>query len=124
MSTAVVDHDIVTLISDELEAIDALLARLRAGDTPSAAEIDDALERGFGRLMALKVQARERRNVARLEDRSADPVIPELEHCIEYLAGELTELRVSRGPDRASRIGYGFVLPNRQSVNPAGRHNV
>lgn len=107
-----------TQVSEEIEAIDCLRARLDSADPPSALEIDQALEQGFGRLMALKARLRE----LRAEDSQGSPpnheTIDEMDDCVSQLAASLTALRVHTGPNRGARIGYGFVLPERRVRKP------
>lgn len=75
--------------------------------TVGRSDIEDALERGFGLLMAME---------ASLQPGIADAHWPDLDRrrlvdCIERLRQLLTELRLLASPEGQSKIGYGFVLP-------------
>lgn len=83
--------------------------RIRAGDPPGDAEIEQALEAGFGRLIALEADLGRARKAgaASADAPTADTLLRE----IEALRDVLTELRTLSSPSGPPRIGYGFVLP-------------
>ena len=86
-----------------------MVERIRAGDPPGDVEIEQALEAGFGRLIALEADLGRARKAGEssAEASTADDLLRE----IEALRDVLTELRTLSSPSGPPRIGYGFVLP-------------
>jgi hypothetical protein len=78
--------------------------------TPERVEIDGALERGFGRLMALEAELQRVSNEASVPN-GPQSRIDDLRDAITVLRDALTELRTLSSPSGPPRIGYGFVLP-------------
>jgi hypothetical protein len=102
--------------SRELDSLRRLSARLRAGDRPPQMEIEQALEAGFARMIALEAElGRARGATERVsEDAGANDLLRE----ISALRDVLTELRTLSGPPGPARIGYGFVLPREAQARP------
>jgi len=94
--------------SSDVESLDGMSRRLRQGETPSERQIEQVLERGFGKLMQLEADLQRQRRIG------SDPggAIPQLEEAIEDLREALTVLRTLSSPPGPARIGYGFVLPS------------
>jgi hypothetical protein len=111
---SVMDDRVVQQICHEIETIERLSARLEVGDRPGTLEADQALERGFGRLMSLKAHLRELGGQEGVREHRADPAIAELDRWVARLTDVLTDLRLHLNPGGASRIGYGFVLPGQR----------
>lgn len=110
------DDDAVPPDIREVDPLHQLSVQIRAGSAPTSLEIEHALEVGFGRLMGLEA------DLARARKLGAQPgaasAVGDLLHQIEVLRDALLELRTLTSPPGPPRIGYGFVLPDR---NPAGQ---
>lgn len=103
------DEPPATQFDEQIQVLERLSARVQSGDVPDRAEIDGALERGFGRLVALEAELQRMKRapgVAGNEER-----VPDLRHAIEILRQAIVELRAVSSPPGPPRIGYGFVLP-------------
>jgi hypothetical protein len=98
----------------DVRSLDFMSQRLRGGDSPSRRQIEQTLERGFGKLMQLEAELQRPRAATRA---AAEPETEadqnELEEAIAALREALTVLRILSSPPGPSRIGYGFVLPPR-----------
>jgi hypothetical protein len=98
----------------DVRSLDFMSGCLRDGDSPSRQQIEQTLERGFGKLMQLEAELQRRRPATRA---AAEPGtaadLNDLEEAIAALREALTVLRTLSSPAGASRIGYGFVLPLR-----------
>jgi hypothetical protein len=95
--------------SPDIESLRRMSACIRAGDPPGHAEVEQALEAGFGRLIALEAElGRVRRTGA---SSPGDTTAEGLLWQAEALRDALTELRTLSSPPGPPRIGYGFVLP-------------
>jgi hypothetical protein len=103
------DEPSATQFDEQIKLLEQLAARMRSGDHADRLEIDGALERGFGRLIALEAELQ--RVVNRADQAGRDERIGELRHAIEILREALDELRTQSSPPGPPRIGYGFVLP-------------
>jgi hypothetical protein len=95
---------------EQIQLLDRLSTSFRSGATPERLEVDEALERGFGRLIGLEAELQRARGNGSAPDESLSPVA-DLEHSIAVLSCALTELRTLSSPPGSPRIGYGFVLP-------------
>jgi hypothetical protein len=92
--------------------LERLSARISRGETPPRLEIEQALEAGFGSLIALEAELQRAKRPSKGSDR-AEATCDEVLRQIERLSTALTQLRtVSSSPGQA-RVGYGFVLPTR-----------
>jgi hypothetical protein len=98
----------------DLEPVRRMSERIRAGDVPAPAEIEQALEAGFGRLIGLEAELGRARRAEAPGPMSA--VAEELLREISELRDALTELRTLSGPPGPPRIGYGFVLPGKEQT--------
>lgn len=88
-----------------------LHADVRAGEHPPRAELERALEAGFGCLVSLQAQFQRVRRAGSAS--GGAPGEDELRERIDALSDVLGELRGSGSGVAGSRAGYGFVLPRR-----------
>ncbi len=102
-------------LPEDVQSLDCMSRRLRQGDSPSQRQIEQTLERGFGRLMQLEADLQRRRAAAAAgDDPQAAADVADLEEAIAALREALTVLRTLSSPPGPPRIGYGFVLPPRR----------
>lgn len=100
----------------DVESLDRISKRMREGDSPSRRQIEETLERGFGKLMQLEAELQKRRAAAPSPpDRHLRVELHDLEEAIATLQEALTVLRTLSSPPGPPRIGYGFVLPMRRT---------
>jgi len=106
----------VTVDRSQREALRSLRARCGGAAGPSASEVEQALESGFGSLMALEARLQEVQTTARSKSRAVDE-----EHSAQQLVDEinvlrdaLTELQAATSSDVTSPLAAGFVLPRRR----------
>jgi hypothetical protein len=97
----------------DIQSLDFMSSRLREGETPSHRQIEQTLERGFGKLMQLEADLQKQRAAAPSAGGDATTDLAELEAGIAALREALTVLRTLSSPPGPPRIGYGFVLPPR-----------
>jgi hypothetical protein len=103
----------------DVHSLDDMSTRLRQGDTPSQRQIEQTLERGFGRLMALEADLQRRRSAPdAASDSEAAADVADLEEAVAALREALDALRKLSSPPGPPRIGYGFVLPPRRTGGP------
>ncbi len=104
------DHSVEVTSLQELAELRRLAARLHAHLDMPGLEVQDALERGFARLMSLEAELQQLRKEttaspsAMLEERR-------LLLWIEALRDALSELRELTSDDQESWRIHGFVLP-------------
>jgi hypothetical protein len=97
-------------------------SRLREGDSPSHRQIEETLERGFGKLMQLEAELQRRRAATSpAADRATAADLAELEEAIAALREALDVLRTLSSPPGPARIGFGFVLPTQAAADPSQR---
>jgi hypothetical protein len=95
-------------------------SRLREGDSPSHRQIEETLERGFGKLMQLEAELQRRRAATSpAADRATAADLAELEEAIAALREALDVLRTLSSPPGPARIGFGFVLPTQAAADPS-----
>jgi hypothetical protein len=111
------DKPPATQFDEQIQMLEKLSGRMRSGSHPERLEIDGALERGFGRLIALEAELQRVAN--RADQDGKGERIGELRHAIDTLREALNDLRTQSSPPGPPRIGYGFVLP--ESRSPARR---
>lgn len=107
------DERDASALKAHVELLELLASRIRADDVPPRLELEAALERGFGRLIGLEAQLQNSRRAESAADPGSSQV-PELERSIAVLSEKLTELRTLSSSPGSSRVGYGFVLPDRR----------
>lgn len=95
--------------TQQVHALEQLSERMRSATPPDRFEIEGALERGFGRLIALEAELQ--RAIQCGDGAASDQRIRELRLTIDILRDALNELRTQSSPPGPPRIGYGFVLP-------------
>jgi hypothetical protein len=113
------DEPPATQFDEQLRLLERLSEQLRSGQPPDRFEIDGALERGFGRLIALEAELQ---RVIQSADDAAEGHETDLRYAIEVLREALNDLRTESSPPGPPRIGYGFVLPDsgsRSGPSPA-----
>jgi chromosome segregation ATPase len=98
----------------EVADLRSLADRLGAAPAPADREVEQALERGFGRLIALeaslqRMQGTLARSTAEREGREGE--LNSLRNKIEMLREALTEVRRLYPADRSPAMPPGFVLP-------------
>jgi len=103
------DEPPATQFDEQIQVLAQLTERLRSGDHPDRLEVDGALERGFGRLIALEAELQ--RVMNRPDDPGKAERVADLRHAIEILREALSDVRTLSSPPGPPRIGYGFVLP-------------
>jgi hypothetical protein len=95
-------------------------SRLRDGDSPSQRQIEETLERGFGKLMQLEAELQRRRApTTPAADQASAQDLADLEEAIADLREALDVLRTLSSPPGPARIGFGFVLPTRAAPDPS-----
>ena len=102
------------------EALRALSVRCAGPSAPSAVEIEDALERGFGRLISLEARLqRLRRGIAdagseRDSGSHSGADQEALEQEIASLRDALEDLRGRSAPSPGAPLALGFVFPSKR----------
>ena len=101
---------------DDLDVLRATAARIKASRPTDPRSIECALEAGFATMISLEAElSRLRRNGL-----AAEPGAPSPEQIAVWIGElrealiELRELAVAPGE---SRVGYGFVLPDRRHAH-------
>jgi hypothetical protein len=103
----------------DVESLDRISKRMREGDSPSRRQIEETLERGFGKLMQLEAELQKRKRAsAGTTDSQAEADMADLQQAIGELEEALNLLRRVSRPGGAQWIGYGFVLPSPHKPSP------
>jgi hypothetical protein len=108
--------------TDQLDVLQSMSTRIRAGQRMDPQEIERALEAGFAALIGLEAGLSRVQASARAEPEAHAAAITELMTRIEVLREALTDVRTLSVAPGEARIGYGFVLPEQHGQAHAQRN--
>jgi hypothetical protein len=112
-------------VAGRIGELKRVTASIRARQAPLGHEIDGLLESGFGELIALeaKLQRESARRSGSLSGGATtergETNATETVRSIEALREALSELQTASGDAETQRVGYGFVLPDRDRSDVA-----